>query len=691
MSRAFAWRSFALALVFSSPLGAAPRSLELLPRERGDLVKKLATHRGTVSVSAGNELEIRLDPGPKGSWVGFPRATLDYPGDWTGHAYLVLRVRNPLDRPQDIGVTLTSSEGRKQGVARLPSGATTRILVPTGGRREIVGMRGQPPHPMTGPDDEVVDLRGWSFDGGDMRSFAITSGDSPVTVTLLSAELAGEVSVARESLVDRFGQFNGADWPGKLQDASDFPERRRAEQADWDRVPVMPGLSRWGGWAEGPQLEATGRFRAAKHEGKWWLVDPDGHLFWSSGLDCVRLSSRPSLLQGRKDLFEWLPEPGEPLARFYSGNRMQFDFHGANLYRKYGESYAERFFDTALARFRSWGLNTVGNWSDYEVFASRGGMAYTASLPYGANRFVAREFVKAGKTKKKWFPDPFDPGFVPALKQAMRERLGEWSDDPWLLGVFIDNELDWGHGQNRISATSFTNPPETPLKRALVARLRERFAHVGEINERFGTEFASWGELEQPVEFTPEQRRNNEALFADLDSYLAEQYFRGCREAMDEVLPGVLYLGPRFHGNVSEEVMEAAAVYCDVVSYNIYDEMPGNRRAIELAWELDFPVIIGEWHFGATDRGMFHPGLVPARDQADRAAKFSAYLRSAIVSDWCVGAHWFQYLDQPLTGRFDGENYAIGFVDVTDDPYPEMVAAAREVHAAMYPLRAAGE
>ena len=46
----------------------------------------------------------------------------------------------------------------------------------------------------------------------------------------------------------------------------------------------------------------------------------------------------------------------------------------------------------------------------------------------------------------------------------------------------------------------------------------------------------------------------------------------------------------------------------------------------------------------------------------------------------CVGAHWFQHVDQPVLGRFDGENYNIGFVDVTDRPYPELTAAAREVN-----------
>ena len=42
---------------------------------------------------------------------------------------------------------------------------------------------------------------------------------------------------------------------------------------------------------------------------------------------------------------------------------------------------------------------------------------------------------------------------------------------------------------------------------------------------------------------------------------------------------------------------------------------------------------------------------------------------------------------QDNTGRGDGENYQIGFLTVTDQPYPELVMAAREVAASMYPAR----
>ena len=45
---------------------------------------------------------------------------------------------------------------------------------------------------------------------------------------------------------------------------------------------LLTGLL-FGGWTGGPQLEATGAFRTARHGGRWTLVDPEGRLFFSIG------------------------------------------------------------------------------------------------------------------------------------------------------------------------------------------------------------------------------------------------------------------------------------------------------------------------------------------------------------------------------------------------------------------------
>jgi hypothetical protein len=70
------------------------------------------------------------------------------------------------------------------------------------------------------------------------------------------------------------------------------------------------------------------------------------------------------------------------------------------------------------------------------------------------------------------------------------------------------------------------------------------------------------------------------------------------------------------------------------------------------------------------DRGLFWEGLVGAGRESERGPAYSRYLRTVADNPDFVGAHWFQYIDKPLTGRaLDGENAHVGFVTVADLPY----------------------
>ena len=63
-------------------------------------------------------------------------------------------------------------------------------------------------------------------------------------------------------------------------------------------------------------------------------------------------------------------------------------------------------------------------------------------------------------------------------------------------------------------------------------------------------------------------------------------------------------------------------------------------------------------------------------------------MNSVIKHPNSIGAHWFQYMDSPITGRaYDGENYNVGFINVTDTPYKPIVNAAREINEVMYDLQ----
>jgi agarase len=86
---------------------------------------------------------------------------------------------------------------------------------------------------------------------------------------------------------------------------------------------------------------------------------------------------------------------------------------------------------------------------------------------------------------------------------------------------------------------------------------------------------------------------------------------------------------------------------------------------------------------------MFHTGLVPTASQEERAQAYTDYVTGALDHPQFVGCHWFQYQDEPTTGRvYDEENYQIGFVDIADTPYRELVFSSRAIGSAMYQVRA---
>ena len=56
------------------------------------------------------------------------------------------------------------------------------------------------------------------------------------------------------------------------------------------------------------------------------------------------------------------------------------------------------------------------------------------------------------------------------------------------------------------------------------------------------------------------------------------------------------------------------------------------------------------------------------------------------VPNQVIGIHYFQLFDQPFTGRFDGENYQIGLLDVCNQPYKEVMEEIKKAHRQMYKI-----
>jgi hypothetical protein len=253
----------------------------------------------------------------------------------------------------------------------------------------------------------------------------------------------------------------------------------------------------------------------------------------------------------------------------------------------------------------------------------------------------------------------------------------------------VENELPWagwGSGPTEqyalpIGVLASTNA--LPATAEFVRLLQSRYSSISRLNAAWNTSLASWNDISSHAVTLPSSL--TVACVADLGGFLtdfASRYFTIVRANMKQFAPKQLYLGCRFASRPTEAV-SIAAQYCDVISFNIYNRtLDPNTWAFTSA--LGKPCVIGEFHFGALDRGMFHPGLVRTGDQADRGRAYQEYLRSVLALPAFVGCHWFQYTDEPLTGRFDGENYNIGMVSGTDTPYVELVSAARQIQSEVY-------
>lgn len=482
-------------------------------------------------------------------------------------------------------------------------------------------------------------------------------------------------------LIDTFGQYKHKDWPGKIHSLNELQQRRETEARELAAQPGPKSWNQFGGWANGLQLQATGFFRTEKHNGKWWLVDPEGRLFFSHGIDCVRLIDLTPIEErehwfedfpGVQDEFRQFLSKGYALKGHYAGRSPQsFVFSSANLKRKYGPDWRTAYADVIHLRLRSWGLNTIANWSDSAVFLMRR-TPYTDNIGSGGTKRIEGSEGYWGK-----FPDVFDPSFSNTLHRAMAGKRATSANDSWCIGYFSDNEMSWGD-EASLALAALRSPPDQAAKRELIADLKAKYEDIERLNAAWGTTHKSWDALLE-TRTAPDEWKAR----ADLTAFYtkaAEAYFRGVREAIKAVAPNQLYLGCRFAW-VNDLADLAAGKYCDVISYNLYKRSVADFKNPS----SDKPLIIGEFHFGALDRGLFHTGLVPVENQAARAQSYKNYVLGALKHPQFVGAHWFQYMDEPTTGRvYDEENYQIGFVDIADTPYAETIAASREVGDQLY-------
>ncbi|QWT20112.1 hypothetical protein KPL74_20505 [Bacillus sp. NP157] len=619
---------------------------------------------------------------------------------WPANGTLRLRVQNGMPWPVTLIVDVASGQQHLKATVGLPPGPPQILSVPlTATSPRAFGMQVGPPMPFD--DGKVKRLVATATDGAidatkvTSVSFAMPQPGAAQTVLFGAMDVVegqGDLKAAYTGIVDKYGQFTRATWPEKVTDDAAL---KKGQETVGAAPAATQGLDRFGGRTDIPGLQATGFFHTQKHGDRWWLVTPEGHAFFSLGVNAVNHDDGRTYVQGREFMFLDTNAPanafGESDSRSSNGSQRDngmnhgrwWDIYSTNIARTLGNGFESAWRKRVQDRLLAWRFNTLGNWSD-RTFAADKRMSFTVPI------LIHGDFNTVGTGYDYWgrMPDPFDPRFAKATQEAVANATRGMSDNPWLLGYFADNELAWAgqgpQGRWALAAGALAQGPQSPAKQAFIAYLKKTHGDIATFAKAWGVEASSWDAVNKEGFKAPDPNEAHPAIAADNIAFLklyAGQYFRTVAETLKKADPHHLFLGGRLAVR-TPEVEEMSAKYADVTSINTYTDLPEHGFDVAEFKRWDKPVMITEFHFGSSDRGPFGNGVAAVASEDERGKAYARFVDAAAASGIIVGTHWFQYVDQPVTGRvLDGENAHIGLVGITDIPFEGFTRAVTAANA----------
>jgi len=419
---------------------------------------------------------------------------------------------------------------------------------------------------------------------------------------------------------------------------------------------------------------ATGFFHTEQIDGVWWLVDPEGKTFYMVGTDHISYNGH------------WCEALG------YAPYRR-------NVETKYGSESA--WADATAQRLNDWGFNMLS-------------AGHSDSLRY--RHFAHTEFLSLGtlfsdiddmcpKTTWTGFPNVFSPKWAAHCAKIARNVCEPYSTDPWLIGYFLDNELEW-YGKNHrewgLFDEAWKKPADHTAKQAWVDFLSTELTDPAEFGTNWGVTISAFTDLLAHTSPQPPLTERAQEVAAAWVRLVAEEYFRVCRAAIQAADPNHLILGCRF-ASQAPGIWDIAGEYCDIVSFNMYPwidvraGVPGSVIDTIDGWhdQVGKPMMITEWSFPALDSGLPCTNGAGMRvdTQTQKTRCFRFFQTAMFRIPYMVGSDYFMYIDQPPLGISSTfpENSNYGLITEDDDPWPQLTAAASDLNPRVYDLHAAGQ
>ncbi|QMV43975.1 hypothetical protein [Cohnella cholangitidis] len=368
-------------------------------------------------------------------------------------------------------------------------------------------------------------------------------------------------------------------------------------------------FDRWGGRID-KFYGATGFFRVVRDEGRFWIVDPDGHPCYHTAISQVSAHTSPNTVKNAVDNF----------------------------------GSVEGWADTATERLRELGFTAVGMWSDESLVHQSKTPIGICGTAYFITTYGDRNGLTKPSVGHKVFAHNnampvFDPMFETFAHDYAREVTAELKGKPDVVGWFSDNELP---ANLNMLERFLTLDPNEACNRYSLAVAWTFLKHESGLDDP---------KIEDATDDIRERFRG--AVY--------DRYFRVVATALKVADPNHLYLGSRFmflgphfmDGTLlGEGMMRAAGRWCDVISVNYYMAWTPDGKEIE-KWALwsGKPLIISEWYAMASDSGMANATGAGFRvaTQKDRARFYQNFALWLVECPWFVGFHWFKYSDNDPT------------------------------------------
>ena len=477
-----------------------------------------------------------------------------------------------------------------------------------------------------------------------------------------------------DPFVDRYGQTTYSDWPAKTRTDDDLTTAAVTERAWLDAHAPLAGLDSFGGsTTAGWQDVATGFYHTVLSNGRWWLITPQGNpCFYLSISDAAQVWQYTPYT-GRAAMFADLPSSTGAFAEAYGanvwsegGSTQYVSFQVANMIRKYGASWKDQANALLPERVAKWGFGGVGKWS-----------------PKYANVPVMPVLGHYDVPNVVRHPDVFNAAVRARLTDSLTNQINSEIANPYIVGWSIGNEYD------EIVTTAETVAmlalgAAVPVKMALVDQALSSL-YQGDL----GALAAAWKIKVATVNDAYAAKPSPPTADVEaLRRFFANTYYRTLYQTVKAIDPNHLFLGwwivPNWWVNAEDWRMQAANT--DVVGFDYYVPKFVEPYLDALIQETGKPVLIGEFSFPGAYGGWRgfdttqYSGNMTAND-AESGNRYAQWVSDASAHPNVIGASWFEYRDEPITGRGPGfgpavvigEHAAFGLVDGTDKPKYDLV------------------